>query len=126
MTMVGRRRDVRADGDAARLHGANHRRRWLPAQREPTRSESTAFRLSEDASRYPATSPAHPGYEILFSFARGGEVTVATPEYPGAAGPVFWMLDLPPGQWTRLVDQDGRSIPVELLFEDGLATARWC
>lgn len=124
--MLGRRRhDVRA-GDAVREAGSATRHRSVPEQRGAHRGGPTGFLLSEDVSAYPSTHPNHPGYGIYFSFERGGEVTVTTPEYPGAAGPVFWVLDLPVGEWTRLVDQEGRSIPVELRFEDGLASARWC
>jgi hypothetical protein len=90
-----------------------------------TPADDVSFRLAENTAAYPSTHADHPGYEILFSFTGGGEVTVLTPGRPVEASPVFWAIDLPVRQWTPLVDPDGRPIPVELWFENGLVRARW-
>lgn len=119
--MLGRRRrDMGANGTAVADIGAQ-----IPGQGGGGHDTLPEFRLSQNLASYPSTHPRHPGYQIFFSFNNGGEVTVATPEHPAATSPVFWLVDLEVGQWTRLVDPDGRPIPVELCQRNGLGSARW-
>lgn len=118
--MLGRRRhDAGARGTAV-AEGAG-----IPAQAVPLHDGPAEFRLSQNPAGYPSTHPDHPGYQIFFSFQGGGEVTIVTPEHPSTTSPVFWLLDLEADRWTQLVDPDGRPIPVELSFKDGLGSARW-
>lgn len=114
--MLGRRRHD-AGGTATAV--------GIPAQRGGVHDLLAEFRLSENPATYPSTHPDHPGYRIYFTFKSGGEVTIETPEHPTTTSPVFRLLDLEVGSWTKLVDPDGRPIPVELRFQDGLGGARW-
>jgi hypothetical protein len=97
----------------------------VPGQDPADDASSVSFQLAENTAAYPSTHSDHPGYEILFSYRGGGEVTVVTPDRPVEASPVFWAIDLPVALWTPLVDPDGRPVPVELWFERGLVRARW-